>query len=439
MGTLAQVAHDTGGRLHGVNQAYEAISTDTRTLKPGDLFFALRGERFDANAFVTEAFKRGAAGAVVEARADVDLAQIEVDDSQRALGKVAHEWRMHFNLPVIGITGSNGKTTIKELTSAILRAELGEGSVLATEGNFNNEIGLPLTLFRLNDTHKAAVIEMGASKPGDIGILRAIAAPGVVVISNAARAHLEGFGSVADVAKTKGEILDNLSAQSTAVLNRDDQFYADWAERAQPAKVLSFGMDRTIGFTFTMLTPAGAIDIELPLAGQHNVMNALAASAAAIAAGASLAAVKRGLAASSNVSGRLRTLKLVTGTILYDDAYNANPDSVAAAIEFLTALPDEPWLVLGDMGELGPDAEALHRDIGQLARDLGAAGLFCTGMLSRATAEGFGEDARWFESQDALFAALQPELIAGRNVLIKASRFVGLDQLVNRIETEVGT
>jgi UDP-N-acetylmuramoyl-tripeptide--D-alanyl-D-alanine ligase len=454
MGTLAQVAEDTGGRLHGTDQPYLAICTDTRTISPGDLFFALRGASYDANSFIADALSRGAAGAVVERKSSVDLAQVEVSDAQRALGEVAHEWRKRFSLPLVGITGSNGKTTIKELTAAILRAGSDSASVLATKGNRNNEVGLPLTLLQLSEQHQAAVIEMGAGRPGDIAILATIAEPNVVVISNAARAHLLGFGSVAAVAATKGEILDGLTANSTAVLNHDDPFFADWAQRAQPAKVSSFGLSsaadyyaeniRTvdtegqIGFEFDMVTPLGSVALELPLAGQHNILNALAASAAAIAAGADLAAVCAGLANSRNVPGRLRKISLLNGPVIYDDSYNANPDSVAAAIRFLTSLKGDAWLVLGDMGELGADAEQLHFGIGELAKQSGITALLCTGELSQAAVRGFGAGAQWFESLDELHAALLTELQAGRNILIKASRFMGLDELVRRIESEAG-
>ena len=454
MGTLAQVADVTGGQLFGTDQGFSAVSTDTRTLNPGDLFFALKGERFDASDFVATALQRGAAGAVVEKLAPVELSQVEVENSLHALGTVAREWRNEFAIPLIGITGSNGKTTIKELTAAIMRAAFpapDASSVLATQGNFNNEIGLPLTLFQLRTSHKAAVIEMGASKKGDIAILAAIALPQVAVISNAARAHLEGFGSVADVAATKGEILDGLDAEGTAVLNHGDAFFAEWSQRAIPAQVTSFGespladfhakdittvnRDGTVGFEFDLVCPLGTTRMYLPLAGQHNVLNALAAAAAATAAGADLHAVRVGLAHCANVPGRLRTIALTSGATIFDDSYNANPDSVAAAIRFLASLDGANVLVLGDMGELGPDAEDLHRDIGVLAHEQGVEALYCIGELGRAMAEGFGRQAQWFADQDALFAALKSELQPGRNVLIKASRFMALDQLVKRLET----
>lgn len=453
MGSLSSVAKIVDGRLEGKDNRFDAVSTDTRTIGPGQLFFALRGERFDAGEFVADAADRGAAGAVVESIAPVDLSQIEVGDSRLALGALARKWRQNFSIPVIGITGSNGKTTVKELTASIMRSaleEFGDDVVLATTGNLNNDIGLPLTLLGLRDHHQAAVIEMGANHPGEIAVLADIAAANIAVITNAARAHLEGFGSIEDVARTKGELLDSLAAGETAVLNRDDPFFADWSGRIGDAELRSFGLsgsadycaegirqvvqDGQPAFRFLLASPVGRVEIVLPLAGRHNVLNALAAAAAAVAAGATLEQVRNGLAASRNVPGRLRAFKSADGAIIYDDSYNANPDSVSAAIAFLEATEGEPWLVLGDMGELGPDGPALHRGMGELAKDAGIRRLLCVGELSRETAAGFGSNAEWFNSVEDLAQALEGELTAGRNLLIKGSRFMGLDQLVRRIE-----
>jgi UDP-N-acetylmuramoyl-tripeptide--D-alanyl-D-alanine ligase len=456
MGRLSGVALDVGGQLHGQDGMFDSVSTDTRTIGPGQLFFALRGERYDARKFVADAADKGAAGAVVEERAEADLAQIEVGDSRLALGSLARKWRQHFDIPVIGITGSNGKTTVKELSAAIMRAalaEFGEDVVLATAGNLNNDIGLPLTLLGLRDFHQAAVIEMGANHPGEIAVLADIAAINVAVITNAARAHLEGFGSIEDVAQTKGELLDSLAGNDVAVLNHDDRFFAEWAARTGGAQLVSFGLsvDADVHaeqvqlvvheghpvFEFELVAPAGRIAVSLPLAGRHNILNALAAAAATLAAGATLEHVRAGLAASRNVPGRLRAFRVASGATVYDDSYNANPDSVSAAIAFLEDLPGEPWLVLGDMGELGPDSAALHRGMGELARDAGIRGLFCIGEMSRETAAGFGAGARWFETTEELGEALYPELRADRNILIKGSRFMALDRLVRRIEEAV--
>lgn len=457
MGTLSGVAEDVGGRLEGSDNNFDSVNTDTRTIGPGQLFFALRGEQFDANDFVADAADRGAAGAVVESIAPVDLSQVEVADSRLALGSLARAWRQNFAIPVIGITGSNGKTTVKELTASIMRAALadyGDDVVLATSGNLNNDIGLPLTLLSLRDHHQAAVIEMGANHPGEIAVLADIAAANIAVITNAARAHLEGFGSIEDVARTKGELLDSLDGGATAVLNRDDRFFAEWSARTGPASVQTFGLaadadyravnvrqtlrDGQPVFEFDLLAPSGEIAVMLPLVGQHNVRNALAATTAAVAAGATLEQVRTGLAASRNVPGRLRAFRTQSGAMIYDDSYNANPDSVTAAIALLEELEGEPWLVLGDMAELGPDAAALHHGMGELARDAGVRGLLCVGELSRETAAGFGKGANWFGSLEELLEALTGELQGGRNVLIKGSRSMGLDRVVRHIETASG-
>jgi len=457
MGTLASAARDMGGQLRGPDRSFESVSTDTRTLTPGQLFFALRGERFDAAEFVADAALRGAAGAVVERAISASLPQVEVPDSRLALGALARKWRQKFAIPMIGITGSNGKTTVKELTTAIMRvvfAAAGDDAVLSTRGNLNNDIGVPLTLLSLRDHHRAAVIEMGANHPGEIAALAEMAAVNVAIISNAARAHIEGFGSIEEVARTKGAIVESLGAAGTAILNRDDRFFAYWRGRVGAAKVQSFGLsaeadyraenirlavrEGQTGYEFDMITPVGNCPIWLPLAGKHNVLNALAAAAATLAAGATLDQVSIGLRTSRNVAGRLRAFTVPSGATIYDDSYNANPDSVTAAIRFLADLDGESCLVLGDMGELGPDALELHRGIGTIARDAGIDRLWCVGELSRATAAGYGDDARWFGSVTELGDFLLGELQPGRNILIKASRFMGLDRLVRRIEATAG-
>ena len=290
MGMLSEAAKDMGGSLHGADCAFDSVSTDTRTIGPGQLFFALRGDRFNASDFVEDAATRGAAGAVVETIAPVELAQIEVHDARVALGALAQKWRRKFAIPVIGITGSNGKTTVKELTAAILRASLaGVDAVLATRGNLNNDIGMPLTLLSLRNHHRAAVIEMGANHPGEIATLATIAEANIAIITNAARAHLEGFGSIEDVVRTKGELLDSLSVNDTAVLNRDDAFFADWEARVGSARLITFGLSAAADyraenvrqifrdgqslFEFDLISPDGSVAIVLPLVGQHNVLN----------------------------------------------------------------------------------------------------------------------------------------------------------------------
>lgn len=452
MTTLSDLAGIVQGELHGADAEFAAVSTDTRTLGENEVFFALRGERFDAAEFVAQAAAKGAAGAVVEVPSDAAIPQVKVSDTRAALADLAREWRARSGVKLIGITGSNGKTTVKELTAGICRETFGEASLLATQGNLNNDIGLPLTLLSLRSGHRVAVAEMGANHPGEIAYLAGIAAPDIAVINNCARAHIEGFGSIEKVAQTKGELLDGLGPRGTAVLNRDDRFFSDWQARAGAATVVSFGVDASAdfradnvqavvrrgkpGFGFDLQTPQGSAAVVLPLAGRHNVSNALAAAAAAMAAGATLPQVAAGLATAESVPGRMRAFRHASGAVVFDDAYNANPDSVAAAIATLAEFKGKAWLVLGDMGELGPDAAQMHQETGRLARQSGVEGLLCIGDLGRHIGSGFGSGARWFKSPEELEAAVRDELVPGRNVLIKGSRFMGLDRLVAALEND---
>jgi UDP-N-acetylmuramoyl-tripeptide--D-alanyl-D-alanine ligase len=472
MGTLTMVAAATDGRLVGEDRPFAAVSTDTRTLRSGELFFALRGERFDAAAFLGEAARRGAAGAVVAAHPDRhepapdadELPRIEVADTRHALGALARDWRARFELPVIGVTGSNGKTTVKEMTAAILRAQFevvagadpaaddDASRVLVTRGNLNNEIGLPLTVLRLSDRHRVAVFEMGAAKPGDIEYLVDIAAPTIGVVTNAGAAHLAGFGSEEMVAATKGEMFAGLGSGDVAVINHDDKYAPLWRTLAEPAAVVTFGL--TAGATFMATDvratasgdaaalefvldgPCGAVDIRLPMAGRHNVANALAAAAAAHAAGAATAAIRVGLAAAHNVAGRLLALPGVGGMTLYDDSYNANPVSVAAAIDFLADRDGETWLALGDMAELGPDSAALHRSIGARARRSGIDRLMCIGDHAGDTVAGYGAEAAAFDDLDALTDAIRGAAHPGVTLLVKGSRCMRLERLVAALRVE---
>lgn len=455
-GTLSNVAQVTGGTLHGSDATFSGVSTDTRSLQPGQLFFALRGQHLDGEAFVAEAAARGAAGVVVAARHEADVSQVQVADTRLALGDLARHWRARFAIPLVGITGSNGKTTVKEMTAAILRAALRGDSkatiddcLLVTGGNLNNEIGLPSTLLRLDSGHCAAVLEMGASHPGDIAYLAAIAAPTVGVVTNAARAHLQGFGSVEAVAGTKGELFAALAADATAVINRDDRFFQIWWERSGARNRVSFGLHPDADFRaeaieqqfgadgpalrFTLCCPAGKTALRLTMAGRHNIANALAASAAAMAAGASLDAIAAGFSGMRNVAGRLRRVAARRGLVLYDDSYNANPGSVRAAIAFLECLPGERWLVLGDMAELGPDSAAMHGEMGEAARRAGVARLYCAGPLSRASAEAFGSNAEWRASVPELIELLRTAVRGNITVLVKGSRSMGMERVVQAL------
>lgn len=444
-GQLSMVATATGGRLQGADRGFSGISTDTRSLRPGELFFALRGASRDGAAFLAEAARLGAAAAVLAGReAHLPLAQIEVDDALFALGRLAGHWRQRFTLPVVGITGSNGKTTVKEMTAAILRVAFGEDAVLVTAGNFNNEIGLPLTVASLGSVHRAAVIEMGAARRGDIAYLADIGAPTVAVVNNATPAHLQGFGSLDEVAATKGEIYDALPAEGTAVLNRDDRYFDAWRRRAGSHRQLSFGLhpeaDLRAGdirvaedIRFTLQAPEGEVAVRLPMAGRHNLRNALAAAAAALGVGVGLGQVAEGLALVRNVAGRMQRVPARLPLALYDDSYNANPASVRAAIDFLGSRDGERCLVLGDMAELGAESLALHREIGRCAHEAGIQRLYCTGEQSRSAAEAFGSGARWFARLDTLVASLEEELPPQATVLVKGSRSMGMERVVQAL------
>ncbi len=409
--SLSAAAKSMSGVLHGEDRAFTGISTDTRTLRGGELFFALEGPNFDGRDYLGTAQATGAAGAVVSRLVDESIAQIKVDDTRKALGRFGAAWRKQHDVTVIGITGSNGKTTLKELVKACLSQQ---APTLATQGNLNNDIGMPLMLARIEEEHCFAVFEMGANHSGEIAYLTALAKPDVVVITNAAAAHLEGFGSIDGVARAKGEILENPERPKVAILNADDDYFDYWSALVEDVRVLSFGRsssadvyaDAIVAGTeqsqFRLHLPGGEVDVCLPLAGVHNIRNACAAAAVAWSLGIDAAQIKRALEGVSPVSGRLQALQGTNGATLFDDSYNANPLSVIAAAEFLSQLSGENWLVLGDMKELGPDAAALHREVGEAARACGIDRLFALGDLSRNTVEGFGEHASWYGSIDAL-------------------------------------
>jgi len=455
MGTLNMVAQSVNGTLIGMDQNFDSISTDTRSLQSRQLFFALRGEHFNAGEFIAEAERRGAAGAVVETRQDIDLPQVEVADTRVALGALARTWRAQFDMPVIGVTGSNGKTTVKEMIAAILRVHFGTpNKVLATIGNLNNEIGLPLSILRLRDTHAAAVLEMGASQRGDIAYLAAIAQPTIGIVTNAGAAHLEGFGTEQVVAETKGELFANLgtslgvnkSVDTVAVINRDDRYFDLWCRLAQPAGVVSFGLNDAADYvaeavqetvtgqefelSFNVREANDRVSIKLPMIGRHNVLNALGAIAVTRTVGASWDSVKAGLAATEGVTGRLRTIKGPGGVQIIDDTYNANPVSVAAAIAVLAGIGGRTWLVLGDMAELGDHSQELHADIGRQAKQAGIERLFTLGEESRAAAKAFGSGSQEFTDREAVIAALGEVAEKNLTILIKGSRCMGMEKLV---------
>ncbi len=444
----ATAAHAVAGALRGENVWFDGVATDSRTIRPGELFVALKGEHFDGHDYVEPALRRGAVAALVAAdrvgRLTGNL--VAVADPLRALGDLAAFWRQRFALPVVGIVGSNGKTTVKEMTAAILRASLGTRDVLATPGNFNNAIGLPLTVLRLRAHHRAAVIEIGMNHPGETAELVAIARPTIGVINNAQREHQEFMKSVADVAAEHAALLNALLDGGVVVLNADDDYASFWQEvmvrrnaagamltlrdfglRA-PAAVTARMHAEAWGYVVEVITPEVKATVELRVPGRHNVANALGAIAAATAAGASVGDAVAALTAFRPLSGRLHTIDLPGGGAVIDDSYNANPDSVRAAIAVLSRAPMPRWLVLGDMGEVGDQGLAFHREVGAYARAVGIDRMLGVGDLAQHAVAAFGTGGEHFTSIGALASALHPG--PGVTVLVKGSRFMRMERIV---------
>lgn len=447
------------------------VSTDTRQLREGDLFVALRGERFDAHDFLPQARAAGAVAAVAErGLAEAGLPGLLVPDAKQALGLLSQAWRASQHLPVIAVTGSNGKTTVTQMIASILRAWLGDTGMLATEGNFNNEIGVPLTLLRLRQDdavwHRAAVVELGMNHPGEIAPLAAMAQPTVALVNNAQREHQEFMHTVEAVARENGEVIRALGPAGVAVFPAEDACAPVWHELAAGRGMLTFALqgqadvmgraqwvppsettsditndaatDTGAGhWALDIHTPAGDIPVHLAMAGQHNLRNALAAAACTLAAGAPLSAIREGLERFKPVKGRsaLQTAVWQGRRItLIDDSYNANPDSVRAAIDVLAELPGSSWLVLGDMGEVGEQGPAFHREVGAHAADQGLAALWTAGAAARDAADAYGAGARAFDTVDQLIQALN-EAPQVQNVLVKGSRFMKMEQIVAALQS----
>jgi UDP-N-acetylmuramoyl-tripeptide--D-alanyl-D-alanine ligase len=443
--TLSHFAAAMAGTLVGDDRPFTEVATDSRTLPAGALFVALKGPRFDGHAFLGDVAARGAAGAVVAAPAAISLPQIVVADPLSALQAAARAWREQFRMPLVGVAGSNGKTTTKELLAAILAEG---GPCLATCGNLNNHIGVPLTLLGLEARHHAAVIEMGANRAGEVAALVAIARPTVGLVTNAGAEHLEGFGDLDGVAAAEGEMYSGLAPGAIAVINGEDAYADSWRRMSRAARVVTFGVSGGHDFRardvatgaagafaqrFVLETPAGRAPIELALAGRHNIMNALAAAAAAAAAGATLTQMATGLAHARAVRGRLQLKSALGGARLIDDSYNANPSSLAAGLDVLARLPGDHWLVLGEMGELGHEAEAAHVAAGRSARAAGVSRLFAVGALTRLSVESFGAGAEWFADTGALAARVKPLLDAQISMLVKGSRSNRLERVVEAL------
>ena len=431
--------------------ALQRVHSDTRSLKAGDLFVALRGERFDANQFLPQARAAGAVAALCSTDPGAaSLPGIVVPDALQALGALARGWRQQFRLPLIAVTGSNGKTTVTQMIAAILRAHAG-AAAFATQGNLNNEIGVPLTLLGLQASHRIGVVELGMNHPGEITVLAAMAQPTVAMVNNAQREHQEFMHTVEAVAQENGAVITALPAGGVAVFPAGDTYTALWSGLAGERAVLMFG-DQAEGaqvfasdvawgdgaWAMTLHTPQGQVPLQLHIAGRHNVRNALAAAACAHAAGVPLAAIAQGLTAFEPVKGRSRALAVPCAgrsITVVDDSYNANPDSVAAAIEVLRELPAPQLLVLGDMGEVGDNGPQFHAEAGALALQKGIPQLFALGAQSAYAAAAFGANAQHFESMQALQEAVRAALPQMGSVLVKGSRFMKMEQVVQAIES----
>lgn len=440
---LSEIATITSGQRYGEDLTVSSLGIDTRSLQPGQLYIAIKGEFFDGNDFICQAQQAGAHAAIIHAGFHADIPHIVVADTRLALAQIAGAWRNKADVQVVGITGSNGKTTVKEMTAAILATA---GNTLFTQGNLNNDIGVPLTLMRIQDTHRYAVIEMGANHPGEIAYTSRYSQADVVILNNAGAAHLQGFGSLDGVAQAKGEIIQTLKAEGIAVINYSDHYFNYWKGLAGARKTLSFGLaskadiypldihseiSNNVFLTrFQLVCPQGQITIHLPLAGKHNVMNALAAAAAALALGLSLEQIAEGLARVKCVTGRLQPLIGRLGNIIIDDTYNANASSLKVGLDVLAGCLGRPWLVLGMFGELGEDSAKLHSALAPLIKASGVERVFAVGDDCRHTVAAFGIGASHYPDQQALIAALQQEITGTETILIKGSRAQHMENVV---------
>lgn len=445
---LSEIAPALGAIHSGENVKITGITTDTRKIKAGSLYIALSGERFDGHDFVKNAQEQGASAVIIEKPVNSNLPSLRVTNTRKALGDLAKFWLQRFDLPVIAITGSNGKTTTKEMLKSILTEETSAAEVLANEGNLNNDIGVPLTLFNLQAQHRYAVIEMGANHRGEIAYLTSIAQPSCATITHCAPAHLEGFGSIEGVALTKGEIFSNLKTDGVAIINNDDKYATLWKQLAAPHTIQTFALNNSADVTaiklqindnssnFTLKTQSGETAIHLPLPGQHNIMNALTASACALACGCSLKVIQQGLQNMQAVKGRLQVSK-VNNITLINDTYNANPASLNAALAILNKHPSPAWLVLGDMNELGSQSANFHKEAGELARKMGVERLWAIGELSNHTVKAFGKGAQHFENHQDLIKSIRNQLSPQTTILIKGSRGMQMEKVVNALQEKI--
>lgn len=448
MMSFSELCEIVGGQRRGADGRFSGVGIDTRTLHRGDLYIGIRGRNFDGNDFAKAAFSAGAAGVMVEHWSDLDGPQVLVEDGTRSLGRLAGVWRQRWCGRLVGVTGSNGKTTVKEMIAAVL-AEQGE--TLWTQGNLNNDIGVPLTLLRLRREHRFAVVEMGANHAGEIAYTSSLAKPDIGLITNAGTAHLEGFGSLEGVARAKGELLGSLGPEGVAVLNAEDDYFPYWCEFARRTRLLSFGLkpeadvrtepdDLHLGLAedgfssrFSLQFEGRHYPVRLRLAGAHNRMNALAAAAACFALDIGGERIVAGLSKMVPVSGRLRPLRAANGAVIIDDSYNANPSSFSAALDVLLALPGEPWVALGAFGELGHRSAELHAELGREALARGVSRLFVTGRNGERAVAAFGSAARFFHSTEEMIEHLSAELHRDTVMLVKGSRSQHMEKVVQAL------
>lgn len=446
---LSEAARVLGARLHGDDVAFDAVSTDTRAIRPGDLFIALKGERFDAHAFVGEAAGAGAAAALVDRVCDAPIPQLIVADTLAALAALGRHWRQRFDIPLIAITGSNGKTTVKEMLAAILRAAAGNDAVLATRGNLNNHIGVPLMLLELRARHRYAAIELGMNHPGEIAQLAAIAQPTVALVNNAQREHMEFMASVEAVAQENAAVFAALPADGIAVINADDAHAGDFRRAAGAHRIVDFGLEnpaavgggyvlKNLSSEIYLRTPAGEASATPAIPGLHNVRNALAACACAHAVGIAPAVMCEGLNNFRPYTGRLQVKRALNGATVIDDTYNANPDSVRAAIDVLAECAPPTVLVLGDMGEVGEHGVEFHREVGAYARNRNVSSLCAIGAQSGAAAGAFGAAGTHADSIEQLLERVKASATPQATLLIKGSRFMRMERVVNALTGDNG-
>lgn len=443
---LSEAAECLQASFTGKDVVFKGCSTDTRTLEKDSLFIALHGENFNGHDFIEQATAQGAVAAMVDgAVADKQLPKLEVENTGTAMAQLAGAWRDGHNIPLVAVTGSNGKTTVKEMLTAILSEN---AEVLSTRGNLNNEIGVPLTLFGLGKQHEVAVIEMGANHPGEIARLTRIAKPTVALITLCAPSHIEGFGSIEGVARAKAEIFSGLSTDGTAIINADDDYADFWKGVANDCRQLTFALDKPADVSardlqlqerlssFTLVYGEGEVEIAMNLLGLHNIHNALAAAACCLALGVPLQQIRNGLQKIKAVKGRMQRKAGIRNVTLIDDTYNANPASLGAAIYASSETANRCWLVLGDMAELGDMAVSAHHQAGEQAHEAGIERLFTLGSLSRHASETFGQGAKHFEDIQGLIDVLSAELEEGITLLVKGSRSMAMERVINALEQE---